>query len=323
MNFEAIKHPIQEEFKTYEKVFSNSVKSNVPLINYITRYILKTKGKQMRPLFVLLSAQLYGKVSDSSYRAASMIELLHTATLVHDDVVDDAVLRRGAFSVKALWQNKIAVLIGDYILSRGMLMAVEHKEYTALEIVSRATREMSEGELLQIEKARRPKVDESLYFEIIRKKTASLIASCFAAGAASNGASEEEIERMYKTGETVGIAFQIKDDIMDFEHSESSGKKAGNDIKEKKLSLPLIYYLNSLGYVERKKVLMDIRFRNKKSEKLHDIIKAVKESGGIEYAEEKMKEYLQKGLQEIERFEDSETKTSIIELINYVIYRSK
>lgn len=323
MNIDSIKQPIEEEFKAFEKTFGDSVKTKVPLLNHITRYILKTKGKQMRPLFVLLSTKLYGDVPDSAYRAASMIELLHTATLVHDDVVDDAVLRRGFFSIKSLWQNKIAVLVGDYLLSRGMLMAVENKDFQQLEIVSRATREMSEGELLQIEKARRPKVDEELYFEIIRKKTASLIASCFACGAASAGASEEEVERMYKAGEAVGIAFQIKDDIMDFSSSKKTGKKAGNDIKEKKLSLPLIYYLNSLGYGERKKVLLDIRFRNKKSQRLNAIIRAVKDSGGIEYAEARMKEYLEQGLKALEPFEDSPSKEAIRGLINYSINRSK
>ena len=247
-----IKQPIQQYLSVFEKKFRDSMLSSVPLLNIITRYIVKRKGKQMRPMFVFLSAKLVGDVNDSTFTAASLIELLHTATLVHDDVVDDSNKRRGFFSINALWKNKIAVLVGDYLLSRGLLLSLENEEFDLLKIVSNATKEMSEGELLQIEKARKLDIEEDIYFEIIRKKTASLIASCCAAGASSVKAKEDDIERIRLFGELTGIAFQIKDDLFDYEKTNATGKPAGIDIKEQKMTLPLIYTLNNCSSKNKK-----------------------------------------------------------------------
>lgn len=299
------------------------MKSNVPLIDIITRYIIKRKGKQMRPMFVFLSADIIGEVGDSTYVAASLIELLHTATLVHDDVVDDSNERRGFFSINALWKNKVAVLVGDYLLSKGLLLALSNDEFELLKIVSEATREMSEGELLQIEKARKLDVDETIYFEIIRKKTASLISSCCASGAASVDSNKQTIERMAAFGEHVGIAFQIKDDLFDYESGNITGKPNGIDIKEQKMTLPLIYLLNNSSRSEKRKIINIIKNHNNNPEKVRYVIDEVNRSGGIEYAREKMKDYHSKAISLLDEFPDSPSKQSLKALVDYTIERKK
>lgn len=299
------------------------MKSNTPLLDKITHYIIKRKGKQMRPMFVFLSAKLCGEVNDRTYNAASLIELLHTATLVHDDVVDDANLRRGFFSINALWKNKIAVLVGDFLLSKGLLMSVENQEFKLLHIVSRAVREMSEGELLQIEKTRRLNITEDVYFQIIRQKTASLIASCCQSGASSVGAGDEIEEEMRLFGEKVGIAFQIKDDIFDYGSDNNIGKPTGIDIKEKKLTLPMIYAIGKAERKDRKWLIKTIKHHNEDKQRVQKVIDFVVASGGIEYARQKMLEYRDEALKILNNFEDSEAKTSLIALVNYTIERSK
>ena len=277
----------------------------------------------MRPMFVFLSANLVGNVNGSTFTAASLIELLHTATLVHDDVVDDSNKRRGFFSINALWKNKIAVLVGDYLLSRGLLLSLEHEEFDLLRIVSNATKEMSEGELLQIEKARKLDIEEDIYFEIIRKKTASLIASCCAAGASSVKANKEDIEKMRLFGELTGIAFQIKDDLFDYEKTNATGKPAGIDIKEQKMTLPLIYLLNNSSFLEKRRIINIVKNHNNNPEKVALVIDKVNKSGGIEYAKEKMKTYHNQALQILDSFSDSESKTSLKQLVSYTIERKK
>jgi len=323
MDINQIKEPISAELEEFEKTFKKVVKSNISLLDIITRYILKSKGKQMRPMFVFLSAKMLGQSNGSTQRAAALIELLHTATLVHDDVVDDSNRRRGFFSINALWNNKVAVLVGDFLLSKGMLLALENKDFNLLEIVSHATRQMSEGELLQIEKARRLDITEEVYFEVIRKKTASLIASCCAAGAASVNASEEDIQLMHDFGEHVGIAFQIRDDLFDFQLNNKSGKPVGGDIKEKKMTLPLIYMLNSMSFAERKKTILKIKYQSNKSKEVEKIIQQVNASGGMEYAEQKMKEHLSKALDLIKNQDENEYKEALVGLVNYAINRKK
>lgn len=318
-----IKKPIQEHLNIFEKKFRASMKSNVPLIDIITRYIIKRKGKQMRPMFVFLCADINGSVGDATYVAASLIELLHTATLVHDDVVDDSNERRGFFSINALWKNKAAVLIGDYLLSKGLLLALDNNEFQLLKLVSEATREMSEGELLQIEKARKLDIDEGVYFEIIRKKTASLIASCCASGAASVGSDETTVQKMKLFGEKVGIAFQIKDDLFDYESSNKTGKPNGIDIKEQKMTLPLIYLLHHATHSEKRKVVNIIKNHNTNPEKVKFVIDKVNQGGGIEYAKQKMKSYHDEALAILAEFPDSPSKNSLRDLVNYTIERKK
>lgn len=306
----------------FEQKFAQAMKGRVPLLDKITNYILRRKGKQMRPMFVFLSCRLLGNTSESSYTAASMIELLHTATLVHDDVVDDALERRGFFSLNALWKNKIAVLIGDYLLSKGLLIALNNNEHRLLMVVSNAVREMSEGELLQIEKARRLDIDEAVYFEIIRQKTASLIAACCACGAVAAGQNEDTIEKMRLFGEYTGIAFQIKDDLFDY-GSGDIGKPTGIDIKEKKLTLPLIYTLNKLGYLEKRKIIRTVKYYNTNSAKVNEVIEQVKISGGIEYAEKKMLEYRDKAIEILNCMPNNQARESLMQLVNYTVERSK
>ena len=318
-----IKTPIAGHIDVFEKHFRQSMKSKVPLLDKVTRYIIKRKGKQMRPMFVFFSAGICGTINESSYRAASLIELLHTATLVHDDVVDDSNVRRGYFSINALWKNKIAVLVGDYLLSRGLLLALEHDEFDLLRIVSNATREMSEGELLQIEKARRLDIEESVYFEIIRKKTASLIASCCAAGARSAGADKETIEKMRQIGEYVGIAFQIKDDLFDYQESASIGKPNGIDIKEQKMTLPLIYMLNNAPKPEKRRVVNVVKNHNNNPDKVAQVIDKVNHSGGIEYATERMREYQQKAFDLLHEFPESAMRNSFEQLVVFTTERNK
>ncbi|MCP4553612.1 MAG: polyprenyl synthetase family protein [Bacteroidetes bacterium] len=318
-----IKAPIKQHLKEFEKEFRLAMRSKVPLLNTITRYMVKRKGKQMRPIFVFLSAGLCGEISEKSKRAATLIELLHTATLVHDDVVDESHKRRGMFSLNALWGNKIAVLVGDFLLSRGMLKAVENQDYDLLQIVSDAVKQMSEGELLQIEKARKLDIKEEIYFEIIRKKTASLIASCCATGAASSGASKDQVEKFRVFGENVGIAFQIRDDIFDYMKSSNAEKPSGIDIKEKKMTLPLIYLLNKSSIAERRKIIYQIKNKSKNPEIVAEIVDKVKKINGLAYADKIMNEYRLKSLDFINDFPEGEYKTALIRLVNFTTDRSK
>jgi octaprenyl-diphosphate synthase len=321
ISLDQIKAPIAPHIEEFEKHFRNSMKSPVPLLDTITRYIIKRKGKQMRPMFVFLSAKVCGEVTDSTFRAASLIELLHTATLIHDDVVDDSNERRGFFSLNALWKNKIAVLVGDFLLSKGLLLSIDNNEFELLKIVSNATREMSEGELLQIEKARHLDIDESVYFEIIRKKTASLIASCCACGAASVGATADMIKKMHQFGEYVGIAFQIKDDLFDYQKNLDIGKPNGIDIKEKKMTLPLIYMLNNSGWFEKRKAMNIVRNHNNEPEKVAQLIERVNESKGIDYAVQKMKEYQSKAFDLLNTFPESPSRCSLEQLVIFTTER--
>lgn len=307
----------------FEIKFKQSMKSNVPLLDKITGYIVKRKGKQIRPMFVFLSAQCVGEINESTYRAASLIELLHTATLVHDDVVDDSNERRGFFSVNALWKNKIAVLIGDFLLSSGLLLSLDNNDFHLLKIVSNAVREMSEGELLQIEKARKLDISEEVYFEIIRKKTATLIAACCASGVASVTNDEKLITLFKDFGTYTGIAFQIKDDLFDFGDDTSIGKPTGIDIKEKKMTLPLIYALNNSSWLEKRRIINIVKNHNDDPKKVAEVVSFVIEKGGLKYAEKVMYEYKEKSLKLMESVADSPSKQSLIQLVNYSIERKK
>ncbi len=318
-----IKSPVAAEMEHFETKFRDSMKSSVPLLDKITAYIVKRKGKQLRPMFVFLSAKLCGEVNDSTYRAAALIELLHTATLVHDDVVDDSNMRRGFFSVNALWKNKIAVLVGDFLLSRGLLLSVDNKDFHLLGIVSNAVREMSEGELLQIEKARRLDIAEDVYFDIIRQKTASLIASCCASGAASVVQDKDIQEKMRLFGEYTGIAFQIKDDLFDYGTPGDIGKPTGIDIKEKKMTLPLIYALNNTDRSQKRTIINIIRNHNEEPERVAEVIAFVHKSGGLQYAKGKMNEYKEKALSILNSFPENEARRSLQELVIYTTERNK
>lgn len=318
-----IKAPVALEMELFEERFKLSMKSTVPLLDKITHYIVKRKGKQIRPLFVFLSAKMNGSVNDSTYRAATLIELLHTATLVHDDVVDDSYERRGFFSLNALWKNKIAVLVGDFLLSRGLLLSVDNNDFHLLRLVSNAVREMSEGELLQIEKARKLDIEESIYFEIIRQKTATLIAACCACGASSVSQDENVISKMKTFGELVGIAFQIKDDLFDYGSSTEIGKPTGIDIKEKKMTLPLIYALSKASGSDKRKIINIVKNHNTDTKKVDEVINFVVKSGGIEYAEKKMNEYKDKALAILNSFPDNEAKKSLELLVTYTVERKK
>jgi octaprenyl-diphosphate synthase len=318
---EDIRHPIEKEMEEFEKKFRDFMRSHVPLLDKIMHYIVKRKGKQLRPMFVFLSAKLCGEMNQSTYRAAALIEILHTATLIHDDVVDDSYMRRGFFSINALWKNKIAVLVGDYLLSRGLLLSITNNDYKLLQIVSNAVKEMSEGELLQIEKARRLDVNESVYFEIIRQKTAVLIASCCACGAASVGSSDDVVERMRLFGEQTGIAFQIKDDLFDFGTGNGIGKPTGNDIREKKFTLPLIYALNKASFFDKRKIISSIKNNHNDSAQIKKVIDFVIEKGGIEYAIKKMHEHKDKALKLLSSFSDNESKKALEQLVIFTINR--
>ena len=307
----------------FESKFKNSLKSNVSLLDRIMHYIIKRKGKQMRPMFVFLSAKLFGNFEESTYRAASMIELLHTATLVHDDVIDEANLRRGFFSINALWKNKIAVLVGDFLLSRGLLLAVKHEEFGLLKIMSTVVQDMSEGELLQIEKARKLDITEKVYFDIIRQKTATLIAACCASGANSVGQNKEIVEKMRLFGEKAGIAFQIKDDLFDYMQNPLIGKPTGIDIREQKMTLPLIYTLNSVDKKLKTQIINTIKNYHKDDKKVAEVIALVKENGGLEYAKKIMNSYHKSALDILTAFEDNQAKKSLILLLDYVVNRKK
>ncbi|MDQ6476765.1 polyprenyl synthetase family protein [Dyadobacter sp. LHD-138] len=322
LSIKDIQAPIADEMKAFEHKFRQFMKSDVMLLDQIMNYIVRRKGKQLRPMFVFLSAGVCGPITESSYRGASFIELLHTATLVHDDVVDDSNYRRGFFSVNALWKNKIAVLVGDYLLSRGLLLSVEHQEFELLKIVSTAMREISEGELLQIEKARRLDINEEVYYEIIRQKTASLIASCCAVGACSVGSDADTIKRMHAFGEKVGIAFQIKDDLFDYGEDEI-GKPLGIDIKEKKMTLPLIYALNKASWLEKRGMINIIRNESHKPDKVLEVIAFVKNSGGLKYAQQVMERYVEEARALLHEFAESAHRTALEHLVQYTIERSK
>ena len=317
-----IKAPIAAEIDEFEKKFRSSMKSNVLLLDKIMSYIVKRKGKQMRPMFVFLSAGTVGEIQESTHRGAALIELLHTATLVHDDVVDDASHRRGFFSINALWKNKVAVLVGDYLLSRGLLLSVEHGDYNMLEIVSTAVKEMAEGELLQMEKARRLDITEDVYYDIVRQKTASLIASCCATGASSVNSDKPTIEKMRLFGEKVGMAFQIKDDLFDYGTREI-GKPLGIDIKEKKLTLPLIFALQKATWSERRRIINIVKNRSHISARVDEVIAFVKQSGGIEYSINVMHKFADEALGILDGFPESAYKTSLARMVSFTISRDK
>jgi len=318
-----IKKPIVDEMNLFENKFKKSLKTTVPLLDKIMHYIIKRKGKQMRPMFVFLCAKLFGETKESAYTAASLIELLHTATLVHDDVIDESNFRRGVFSINALWKNKISVLVGDFLLSRGLLLAVEKNEFELLKIVSHAVKDMSEGELLQIEKTRKLNITEEVYFEIIRKKTAALISACCAAGASSSKTNSENISQMKIFGEKVGIAFQIKDDLFDYTQNPLIGKPTGLDIREKKMTLPLIHTLNQINKKEKSFIINTIKNDSKNSKKVEQIINLVKENKGLEFAENKMNEYYSESIKILEKFDDNEAKDSLKKLVEFVVKRKK
>ncbi len=319
-----IQQPIAEEMEKFESWFRDSMRSRVSLLDNIMHYIIKRKGKQMRPMFVFLSSKVFAPTTESTYIAASMIELLHTATLVHDDVVDDSSKRRGFWSINAIWKNKIAVLVGDYLLSKGLLLAVDNKEFELLQIMSNSVREMSEGELLQIEKARRLDITENIYFDIIRQKTATLIAACCAAGANSAKASKEDVEKMRLFGEYTGIAFQIKDDLFDYgSDGETIGKPTGIDIKEKKLTLPLIYALSKASFFEKKKIIFIIKHQNQNTKKVKEVIDFVIASGGLEYAHKAMLNYKDKALAILKEFNQNEANKALVDLVIYTTERTK
>ncbi len=322
LSLDEIKKPIATELNTFEGKFRASMQSSVPLLDRITHYIVKRKGKQIRPMFVFFSASLCGGITEATYRGSALVELLHTATLVHDDVVDNSYQRRGFFSVNALWKNKIAVLVGDYLLSKGLLLSINNGDFELLRIVSEAVKQMSEGELLQIEKARRLDIDEKVYYEVIRQKTASLIASCCACGAASAGADAETVDRMRLFGEKVGIAFQIKDDLFDF-GTDDIGKPLGIDIKEKKITLPLIYALNKAAESEKRRIINLVKNHNEESAKVAEIIDFVRSSGGMDYAHSKMLQYQQEAFNILNEFPDHSSRIALEQLVRFTTERKK
>jgi len=321
---EQIKQPIAYEMELFEQKFQLSMSSKVALLNRITHYIVNRKGKQMRPMFVFLVAKMVsnGEISERTYRGSSVIELIHTATLVHDDVVDDSNRRRGFFSINALWKNKIAVLIGDYLLSKGLLLSIDNNDFDLLKIISIAVREMSEGELLQIEKARKLDITEDVYYEIIRQKTATLIAACCSLGAASVKPESQDVETMRKFGELIGMAFQIKDDLFDYGETQI-GKPTGIDIKEQKMTLPLIYVLNNASKKDKRWLINSIKNKNKDTKRVKEVIAFVKSNGGLDYATMMMKQYQEEALQILQKYPESKYRNSLELMVNYVIDRKK
>jgi octaprenyl-diphosphate synthase len=311
---------LQQELKQFEKQFKEAIKSRISLLDKIMQYVVKRKGKQLRPQFVMLAAKLGGEINEATYRAASLVELLHTATLVHDDVVDEAKERRGFFSINALWKNKVAVLVGDYLLSKGLLLSLTHNDFKILKILSTAVKEMSEGELLQMEKSRNLNLDESIYYDIIKGKTASLLASSCAAGASTTFTNDATIEKLRLFGEKTGMAFQIKDDLFDY-GTDNVGKPTGNDIKEKKLTLPLIYTLNNCDSSTRKKIIYIVKNNNNDKQKVKFVIDTVVAAGGIEYATQKMIEFRDEALTILNEFEDSKTKQALEQLVRFTTDR--
>ncbi len=322
LSINEIKKPIAADIDVFEEKFKSSMHSSVPLLDRITHYIVKRKGKQIRPMFVFFSSSACGGISEATHRAASLVELLHTASLVHDDVVDNSYQRRGFFSINALWKNKIAVLVGDYLLSKGLLLSLEHDDFQVLKIVSEAVRQMSEGELLQMEKVRRMDIDEKIYYEVIRQKTASLIAACCAAGAAAANADAETVEKMRLFGEKTGIAFQIKDDMFDF-GTDDVGKPLGIDIKEKKMTLPLIYALNTTNGTEKKRIINLVKNHNNDVDKIAQIIKFVKDSGGLQYADSQMKKYQEEAFEILNTMPDGDARRGLEQLVRFTTERNK
>ena len=318
-----IKKPVKKEMAQFESYFGNTMQSDIPLLKIILNYIFRRKGKQMRPLLVFLSAKLNGEINEATFVAATFIELLHTASLVHDDVVDDARERRGALSINALWNSKIAVLVGDYMLSRGLLISIEKSRYDMLEIVAEAVKSMSEGELLQLQKARKLNINEEDYFRIISSKTAALLAACTACGARSVTDDPEIIQMMKEFGENIGIAFQIRDDLLDYEGNGLTGKAPGNDIKERKITLPLIYALGQTGISGRRRILSIVRSRKKSKSEIREVIGFVSEHGGMEYAELKMNQFCDKAQAIVDVYPDSDVKNSLKEFISYTISRNR
>ncbi len=322
LSIDEIKKPVAAEIDVFESKFKASMYSSVPLLDRITHYIVKRKGKQIRPMFVFFSAGLCGGINESTHRGAALVELLHTATLVHDDVVDNSYQRRGFFSINALWKNKIAVLVGDYLLSKGLLLSLDNNDFHLLKIVSEAVKQMSEGELLQIEKVRKMDVGEPIYYEVIRQKTASLIASCCACGAASAGADAETIEKMRLFGEKIGIAFQIKDDMFDF-GLDDVGKPLGIDIKEKKITLPLIYALNKASKSDRNKIINLVKNHNEDAKKVAEVISFVKNSGGLTYSATQMANYQQEAFAILDTFPQNDFRTGLEQLVRFTTERKK
>ncbi len=317
-----IKKPIAADIDVFEEKFKASMQSSVPLLDRITHYIVKRKGKQIRPMFVFFAASICGGINESTHRGAALVELLHTASLVHDDVVDNSYQRRGFFSINALWKNKIAVLVGDYLLSKGLLLSIDNNDFKLLRIVSDAVKQMSEGELMQIEKVRRMDIGEPVYYEVIRQKTASLIASCCACGAASAGASDEVVEKMRLFGEKIGIAFQIKDDMFDF-GTDDVGKPLGIDIKEKKVTLPLIYSLANAADSEKKRIINLVKNHNDDPAKIAQIVKFVNDTGGLKYAETQMKKYQDEAFEILNTFPDSDSHRGLEQLVRFTTERNK
>jgi len=319
-----IKAPIRDEMRNFESYFRDSMKTNIPLLDVILNYVVRRKGKQMRPMFVFLTARMLGEINSSTYTAASLIELLHNATLIHDDVVDKSYRRRGHFSINALWKSKISVLVGDYLLSRGLLVSVRHKEYDLLEIVSNAVQEMSEGELLQIRNSRKVYISEEEYFKVVRKKTASLIASCTACGARSVTQDEQLVDTMLAFGEKIGMAFQIKDDLLDYERSGTIGKPAGNDIKEKKVTLPLIYALNQASSKEKKDIKRIFSRSRKNGREVSRIIEFVRRHDGLDQARRKMEQLKDEALQMLSPYAgENEGYNSLVDLVDFTVNRTK
>jgi octaprenyl-diphosphate synthase len=318
-----IRRPVEEEMKVFQKTFRLAVQSDVKLLNIVSSYMLRNKGKQIRPLFVFLTAKMIGKITDSTYTAASLIELMHTATLVHDDVVDESYERRGLFSINAIWKTKISVLIGDYFLARGLLLAASKKDHALLDIVSDTVKEMSEGELLQLQKSRKLNIDTDSYYEVIRKKTATLIASCIASGAKSAGAAKEDIDKLYSMGIDIGMAFQIKDDLFDYQPHGLIGKPTGNDLKEKKFTLPLIYALEQSSQGEKRSIMKLIRNGTMNSNKIQHIFDFVSEKGGLEFAEKRMNEFKNNAVSVLNNYPESDARQALLNLIHFTVERNR
>jgi len=318
-----IKRPIAEELAGFESYFHATMKTSVPLLNLVISYLLRRKGKQMRPILVFLSAKLFAKPNQSTNTAAALIEILHTATLIHDDVVDESYERRGFFSINAIWKSKVAVLLGDYLLAKGLLLAVKNKEYELLDIVAEAVREMSEGELLQLKNSRRHNINRAEYYEIIRKKTATLIACCSACGAKSVGMPAEVVQKMQEFGELLGIAFQIKDDLLDYQTNNLTGKPLGNDFREKKLTLPLIYALEQSNRQERSRILRLLNHQTKNRQNFNLILSFVESNGGIEFSRQEMNNFRERALKILEPFQDTDIKEALREFVDYTILRNK
>jgi octaprenyl-diphosphate synthase len=323
LSLSKIKEPVSEELKEFEAFFRKTAQSDITLLNIVVNYLLRSKGKQIRPIFVFLAAKMHGEISRSTYVAATTIELLHSASLIHDDVVDESYERRGFFSINALWKNKIAVLVGDYLLAKGLLISTKEKEYENLEIISTAVKDMVEGELLQFKKSRKLDIDEDTYFDIIKKKTASLIGTSMAVGAHSATRDPAVTEVMREVGILAGLAFQIRDDIFDYQEKGIIGKPIGNDIKEKKITLPLIYVLNNSTEAEKRKILKVISRKPQKKSNVEKLISLVVERGGIEYAQDKMNSLCEEAIKKLEQFPKNEASVALCELIRYVTNRKK